>query len=242
MSYYGFTVTDRGRALIAKLVAGESLSLSRIMVGSGLCSDEKDPRALSDLIEPVAAATSTTPKYEGASVKMTVEYRSDLNGGLERGFWLNEFGIFAFDPDEGEVMIYYGSLGDYPQWVGAYSSEGIDVRRFPVCIVIGDDRGVKFDFNCEAWMTEEDVHTYYLTVLAPLIDLQTDEKIALHNVSPDAHQDIRAMIGLLESRLSLLELMFNTNVTENKFMITFETLDDVNAQGVWNENGRRIEF
>ena len=35
MSYYGFTVTDKGRALIAKLVAGKQLELSKIMVGSG---------------------------------------------------------------------------------------------------------------------------------------------------------------------------------------------------------------
>ena len=60
---------------------------------------------------PVAAATSTVPTYDGASVKMIVEYRSDLNGGLDEGFWLNEFGIYAYDPDEGEVLIYYGCLG-----------------------------------------------------------------------------------------------------------------------------------
>ena len=137
MSWYGFTVTDQGRALIAKLVAGKTLSLSRIMVGSGACPDETNPKTLTDLVAPVAAATSTVPTYDGASVKMIVEYRSDLNGGLDEGFWLNEFGIYAYDPDEGEVLIYYGCLGNYPQWVSAASSTGVDVRRYPVCIDIG---------------------------------------------------------------------------------------------------------
>ena len=35
MSYYGFVVTDSGRELIAKLVAGQQLPISKIMVGSG---------------------------------------------------------------------------------------------------------------------------------------------------------------------------------------------------------------
>lgn len=242
MSYYGFVVTDNGRKLIAKLVSGKQLVLSRVMVGSGLCPDEIDPRILTDLIEPVAAATTTIPVYDGASVKMTVEYRSDLNGGLEFGFWLREFGIFAFDPDIGEVLIYYGCLGDYPQWVSAMSSNGVDVRRFPVCIVIGDDSGVRVDYNCEAWQTAEDVAQYCsITLLPQLID-KARELINEHNVLPSAHPDIRSLISGLESRLSLLELMFNTNVTENKFMITFENLDDVNVVGVWNEQASRIEF
>ena len=167
MSYYGFTVTDKGRALIAKLVAGKKLELSKIMVGSGSCPNDTKPRELLDLCMPVAEATSTTPVYDGEKVSMTVEYRSDMNGGLKKGFWLKEFGIYANDPDEGEILIYYGSLGDYPQWVSPLSKTGIDVRRFPVCIIIGDDLGVSVDYNCQSWMTAEDVNKYCIETLLP---------------------------------------------------------------------------
>ena len=144
MSYYGFVVTDSGRELIAKLVAGQQLPISKIMVGSGTIPDDVKPAAMTALVEPVAAGTSTAPVYDGASVRMIVEYRSDLNGGLDHYIPLHsakagrEFGVFAFDPDKGEVLIYYGTLGDYPQYVSAASNTGVDVRRFPVCIVIGE--------------------------------------------------------------------------------------------------------
>ena len=105
MSYYGFVVTDSGRELIAKLVAGQQLPISKIMVGSGTIPDDVKPATMTALVEPVAAGTSTAPVYDGASVRMIVEYRSDLNGGLDHGFWLREFGVFAFDPDKGEVLI-----------------------------------------------------------------------------------------------------------------------------------------
>lgn len=242
MSYYGFTVTDKGRSLIAKLVAGKQLSLSRIMVGSGSCPDDKEPRSLTDLVEPVAAATSTTPSYDGASVKMIVEYRSNLNGGLDHGFWLREFGVFAFDPDEGEILIYYGCLGDYPQWVSAASTTGVDVRRFPVCIVIGDDSGVSVDYDCEAWMTAEDVEQYCtITMLLKFLE-EAQKLIDKHDNDANAHFSIQNLVTSMNARLSLLELLLNTNVDGNPFKVTFESLDGVHVEGVWNAGRERVDF
>lgn len=170
MGYYGFAVTDKGRQLIAKLLAGEVMQITRVMFGSGLILAEDDIMALTSLIEPIAPGTSSLPEYKGGVVTMTVEYRSDLNGGLEKGFWLREFGIFANDPDEGEVMIYYATLGEYPQWVSPLGDgTGIDVRRFPISIAIGEDRGVTVDYNTELWLTEEDVLNLFETTLLPII-------------------------------------------------------------------------
>lgn len=242
MSYYGFAVTDKGRALIAKLVAGKQLAISRVMVGSGKCPDDIQPREMTDLAEPVAAATSTTPNYDGASVKMIIEYRSDLNGGLDHGFWLNEFGVYAYDPDEGEVLIYYGCLGDYPQWVSAASETGVDVRRFPVCIVIGDDSGVEVDYTCEAWMTAEDVEAYCTITMLPMFLTEAQELINAHDEDPEAHHSIQNTVSGIDARLSLLELMWNTDVDGNPFTVTFETLDGTIVEGVWNEAAKRIDF
>ena len=242
MSLYGFCITDKGYALIAKLVAGKTLSLSRIMVGSGACADDQDPRALTDLIEPVAAATSTVPAYDGNRVSFIVEYRSDLNGGLDHGFWLNEYGVYAYDPDDGEVLIYYGCLGDYPQWVSAASSSGIDVRRYPVTIEVGESTGVEADFSYEAWMTAEDVAEYCTVTILPVFLGELLPLIEAHNTDPDAHLDIRNLITDMNTRLSLLELMFSTDVAGNPFAVTFETLDGTVVEGVWNEAAIRIEF
>ena len=49
MSYYGFVVTDSGRELIAKLVAGQQLPISKIMVGSGTIPDDVKPAAMTAL-------------------------------------------------------------------------------------------------------------------------------------------------------------------------------------------------
>lgn len=241
-SYYGFVVTDDGHELIAKLVAGQQLPISKIMVGTGSVPEGTDPHAMKALSEPVAAGTSTTPVYDGKSVRMIVEYRSDLNGGLDHGFWLREYGVFAFDPDKGEVLIYYGTLGDYPQYVSAASPTGIDVRRFPVCIIIGEGLGVTVDYKCEAWMTAEDVAEYCTVTVLPMFLSEVEELIGQHDADPEAHYAIQNKVTDMDARLSLLELLFNTTVTGNPFTVTFETLDGVLVEGVWNEPAKRIEF
>ncbi len=241
-SYYGFVVTDDGRELIAKLVAGEHLSISKVMVGSGTVPDGKRPPEMKDLAEPVAAGTSTKPVYDLDTVTMTVEYRSDLNGGLDHGFWLREFGVYAFDPDKGEVMIYYGSLGDYPQWVSAASKTGVDVRRFPVCIIIGEDMGVEVDYKCEAWMNAEDVASFCTVTMLPKFLDEAQKLIDAHNADEEAHRFIQNGITDIDARLSLMELLFNTSVTGNPFTVTFATLDGVEVEGVWNVQSKRVEF
>lgn len=243
MSLYGCTITARGRELIAQTLAGKlPLKISRIMMGQGTCPDDVFPGDLGDLVEPVAAGTSTEPTYNGDTVHMTVEYRSDLNGGLDHGFWIREFGVFATDVNGNEVLLYYATLGDYPQWVSAFSSSGLDIRRYPVSITVGEGATVIIDYSPEALMTSEDVKDYCVTTMLPQFLVEAQGLIDQHNADPAAHPSIQATAAAVDSRLSLLELMYNTNVSGNPFTVTFENLDNLVVQGVWNATQKRIEF
>lgn len=242
MAYYGFVITNKGLNLLTKIVAGKQLVLTRVTVGSGVYEGDNPPFDLEDLVQPEAAATSTIPVYDGNAVKLTVEYRSDLNGGLQQGFWLSEFGIFADDPDEGEILLYYGTLGDYPQWVSPLTSTGVDVRRFPVVIILGNGGEVVVGYNCEAWITAEDMEEYCQLTALPMFLQEAGNLIAQHNVDPASHPDIRNFANETLSRLELLELRFDTDVDGNPFLVTFENLDGTTVTGVWNEQEARIEF
>ena len=123
---FGFSITALGAALNAKLLAGSTLSISKVMVGSGKATAGTDLTTMTALITPVALATSNTPAV-GANntVSIIVEYRNDLNGGLKEGFWINEVGLFATDPDAGEILYAYATLGDYPQHIRPYAADAI---------------------------------------------------------------------------------------------------------------------
>jgi len=169
---YGFVITRQGLDLITKLLIPTDLVLTRVMVGNGRLDETSDPINFTDLISPIAQATSTTPIVNNHQLEFVVEYRNDLNGGLNTGFWLNEFGIFALDPDLGEILLYYATLGDYPQWVQPFVPGMLDVRRYPVSIGLSNDATVNLQYPAVAFLTAEDLQA--------------------HNTDPNAHYDLIA--------------------------------------------------
>ena len=240
---YGFLIPAKGRELIASLLAGDTLTIARCMVGEGAPQEGVEPAELTDLVKPIAQATSTAPIVNRQQVDLTVEYRNDLNGGLENGFYLSEFGIFARGKDGAEVMIYYACLGDYPQYVQPYKEGGaVDVRRFPIAIGVSNTQNVHLDYSADAFLTAENLVEYCNKVVLPLFLEDVQKRIATHNADPKAHPHILAGLEDFDARLSLIELQYGTDVNGNPFIVTFETLDGVNVQGVWNEQERRIEF
>ena len=112
MSYYGGTVTVAGRNLITSLMAGKTIEFTRIMVGSGAMPEGVEPIDMVALVTPVAEGVSSVATVENGVLSMVVEYRNDLNGGLQEGFWLREFGVFAKTEDTEEILLYYATLGD----------------------------------------------------------------------------------------------------------------------------------
>ena len=239
---YGFIIPAKGMELLTGLLAGDTLTITRCMVGTGQVPAETQPTALIDLVAPIAQATSTQPLVHGQQVDFTIEYRNDLQGGLESGFYLREFGVFARAKDGADVMIYYGNLGDYPQWVQPYTQGAVEVRRFPVAIGVSNAPTVILEYNADAFMTAEDVSAYCTTVILPQFLDEARRLIAQHNADKAAHPSILGTIDQFDSRLSLIELQYGTDVNGNPFRVTFENLDEVDVQGVWNQNAKRIEF
>lgn len=240
---YGFLIPAKGRELIASLLAGDTLTITRCMVGEGAPQEGVEPAELTDLVKPIAQATSTAPIVNRQQVDLTVEYRNDLNGGLENGFYLSEFGIFARGKNGAEVLIYYACLGDYPQYVQPYKEGGaVDVRRFPIAIGVSNTQNVHLDYSADAFLTAENLVEYCNEVVLPLFLEDVQKRIATHNADPKAHPHILAGLEDFDARLSLIELQYGTDVNGNPFIVTFETLDGVNVQGVWNQVERRIEF
>ena len=187
--FYGFVITEAGNSLLASMVAGQTLTITKAVVGEGTADNAEAARKLTNLITPGPEATSTEPTVDGNNVNMIVEYRSDLNGGLQEGFWIGEFGIFGKVGNGAETMIGYGSLGDAKQYVSAYvAGAAPDVRRYPVSITVTTGIQVDVAYPAEAWMTAEDVADLFNQTLKPELEESLDGLIEDHNEDPDAHQ------------------------------------------------------
>jgi len=156
----GFAVTAAGRRLFAKLAAtARPLKFSKVVFGTGSMpegSQENDLFQMTELVEPFANGESTTPIYEDDKVSMILQFRSDMNGGLEKTIWLSEYGVFAEDPDGGEVLVCYCNFSSCPDSVLAYNLGGNTIRDYPITIIIGAVSDVKLEFPAGAFLTSED--------------------------------------------------------------------------------------
>lgn len=93
---YEVYMTKAEYALQAKLFAeGGDLKITRVEVGSGVLPEGTDWRTLTGLAESRAKATSTAPLRKDCTVSLEIEYRSDLDTGMEESFQINEFGLWA---------------------------------------------------------------------------------------------------------------------------------------------------
>lgn len=198
--FYGFVITEAGNSLLASMVAGQTLTITKAVMGEGTADNAEAARKLTNLIAPGPEATSTEPTVDGNNVNMIVEYRSDLNGGLQEGFWIGEFGIFGKVGNGAETMIGYGSLGDAKQYVSAYvSGTAPDVRRYPISITVTTGIQVDVNYPAEAWMTAEDVADYFNGTLKPDLEDGLQDLIDEHNEDPNAHG------GALENKQDKIE-------------------------------------
>lgn len=143
-------ITNKGRALLAKLIDGNTLSITRAVVGAGsvtpgLLLDQTD---VTDAKQAISFTGISYPEEGKCALSCNLR-----NGGLEIGYTAMQVGIFATDPEEGEILFFIaqataGTGTEIPSEseMGEYSAEwtfyfkygqanGVDVMVDPAAAV-----------------------------------------------------------------------------------------------------------
>lgn len=216
---YGFCITRQGNSLLARLLSSEQLEITRVMIGGGKPAEDANLMDLENMIEPIAEATSTIPLTIGTTTSFIIEYRNDMGGdirespeelpgvGLSRDISINEFAVFANDPENGEIMLYYGCLGDYPDPVKAYTpGDPVISRRYPVSITVVEGVEVVLGYAAGAYMTAEDIAEYCQKALLPqflaMLPGEVEDQLKAHNQDKEAHPSQTARVRGLELALN----------------------------------------
>lgn len=107
-------LTAAGRRLQAKVEAGLTLALTRMKLGSGMETiDEVD-----DLIDLSAVEASFNISSAQVSGEVCTVLGIFTTTSIEHGFYCREWGIFAEDPDVGEIL-YAVLIDNKPDWIPA---------------------------------------------------------------------------------------------------------------------------
>lgn len=137
MSFSTILFTEKGKALQAKASAGTPLVITKIKMGSGSLSGQSQITLL-DLIEPKVvlniAEIKTSTNF--ATVKGIFK-----NSDISTGFYWREIGVFAQDPNIGEILYCYGNAGALAEYIPPSTSEIIE-KAVSLSVVIGDAANV----------------------------------------------------------------------------------------------------
>ena len=139
----GNYLTEKGRALIAKLMASKSeIQFTRAAVGAGTIPEGMSPKDMTDLADwradgPISDISTPVP---GEAQLVFQVFSRDV----PVGFLASEGAVWAMDPDEGEILYTYIVLANSPEWIRAANDPVQKFAEF-TCINIVD--AVKVDIT-----------------------------------------------------------------------------------------------
>jgi len=133
--YTGMILTNLGRDLQAKAEAGTALSFTKVKIGDGQIIEGQTLEELTDLVHPLKILDIISVLAEGGGLCRIVS--SITNTGITQGFYVREVGLFAIDPDLGEILyaISTTSAADYLPPEGGAT---VVNNQFDIIVVVGN--------------------------------------------------------------------------------------------------------
>lgn len=148
-------MTDVGNALQAKVNAGQTkLTFTKIKVGSGV--NATNPLALTDVISSKWETTNIIVKREGKIVSVDTFI---TNSGITEAFRMSEIGLFAKDPDKGEIL--YAYLTDpEPDRMPAEGGSVVVSQELSIGMMFSNTGNVSLTVNIGALVNQEQLNEH----------------------------------------------------------------------------------
>lgn len=155
-AFGGFIQTNKGRNLQAKAETGTQLKFTRMGIGDGQLSGQSIP-SLNRLISEKKSLPITRLKTQLPAQAIVGAVLS--NQDVTTGFYFREMGIFAEDPDEGEILYAYGNSGSgAAEYISAGDTADIIEKTIDMIVTFGQAQNVSAVINSSlVYVTHEEL-------------------------------------------------------------------------------------
>ena len=156
----GGVLTRAGRELQAKVEAGHtSLDITKIKLGDGM-ETMNDVDELVDLVASKVTLGVSTSEVKGQTATITGIVSTSK---VEIGFWCREWGLFANDPDIGEIL-YMITIDEMPEWLPP-STESVQISAtYAMNVAVANATNIIAQVDLtglvDVDMLKEHTHTY----------------------------------------------------------------------------------
>lgn len=152
MSFGTILFTEKGRALQAKATAGTALVFTKIAMGSGYLNGQSQI-TLTNLIDTKVTVSISEVKRNGQQATIKGNF---TNANEAVGFYWREIGLFATDPDLGEILYCYGNAGVLAEYIPPESSSLIE-KVISIVAVVGDAANVSAVIDSSVFASKADI-------------------------------------------------------------------------------------
>lgn len=185
MSNWGKPVlTKQGLKLQAKVDAGNAMQLTKCRLGSGMIGSGQQLEDLTELVAPVQTLPIASVTYSDDSHACIISAVTD-NSTVTTGYYLREFGIYAKDPDDGEILYAVASDSE-PDFIPAKGTSTVISQEIGVALTFANAANVTAVVNTSATATINYVNTYVTNAVADLKDMTgaTISRDGVHGLVP----------------------------------------------------------
>ncbi|MCL6479554.1 MAG: phage tail protein [Peptococcaceae bacterium] len=156
-AFGGLILTNKGRNLQAKAQTGVQLNFTKVKIGDGSLSGQSIVD-LTDLINTKKELTILgLETLTGGKAKLSSYFS---NADIVTGFYWRELGIFAQDPQEGEILYCYGNAGANAEYIPAGGGTDIVERYIRVITLIGNASNISATLGSEIYVTQAEFDTH----------------------------------------------------------------------------------
>lgn len=185
MSNWGKPVlTKQGLKLQAKVDAGSRMQLTKCMLGSGTLSSGQSLENLTGMIAPVQTLSIASISYSENNGACVITAVTD-NSNVSTGYYLREFGIFARDPNNGEIL-YAVAQDANPDYIPPSGTSAVVSQEIGVALSFSNAANVTAQVNTSAIATVTYVNNYVTSAVADLKDMTgaTAARPGVHGLVP----------------------------------------------------------
>ena len=156
MTFSNFTLTEAGQALMAKLILSQTTAEFTYIKTSSHVYTASQLAALTDLEDIKQSAPVSRVDVVNAT---TVRIQGSVNNeGLAQGYYINTVGVYADDPDDGEILYCVG-LGVNPAFIPPADAEAVSGASFSFKVMVGNAESVDVTVDPAGYATMQDILT-----------------------------------------------------------------------------------
>ena len=191
--YVSYVLTNAGKEMMARIIAGENITFKRYAIGDGFEYNMDNYVAKTELVNEVLSVDITSMAIENNDIISLIGKFSTSE--LINSFWYREIGIYIIDPDDEtkEILYAYGNRNDKAEYITPHVAGYQILKEIECKVTVGDSANVKiyinnkealniYDFTADEWVYSETLELYVLNTGQRGTGLKVFKKTDIGNV------------------------------------------------------------